>query len=171
MNSLFNLERGNPGLSKALVAAFIIGILAIGGLVYVIFSIPTPTEQHQDLLEGALLEGSPEFDEYTKFIIITNDPKRMQEATTGLGDVIMNLSAVIKNRGDKTLSGLEVSVGMVDTKNQVIKEKKVLFVPKHHPELKPKESIDVSVSIAGFSADDDRANARWKVTAIKFGEE
>jgi hypothetical protein len=36
--------------------------------------------------------------------------------------------------------------------------------------LKPGESIDVTVNIDGFKEDDDRANARWKVTAIKFKE-
>jgi len=171
MDSFISGQRGNPGINKALVAAFVIGALAIAGLLVFIFSLPTPTEKKQQILEGALLEGTPEFDEYTKNIVITNDPRRMQQATTGLGDVVMNLSAVIKNRGDRTLTGLEVSVGMIDTKNNLIREKRVLFVPRHHPELKPKESIDVSVSIAGFKVDDDRANARWRVTAIKFAEE
>ncbi|REJ78018.1 MAG: hypothetical protein DWQ47_16860 [Acidobacteria bacterium] len=171
MDSFISGQRGNPGISKILVAGILVGALVIAGLIWFVFSLPTPKEQKAELLVGAIVEGSPEFEEYTKNIIITNDVRRMQEARTGLGDVVMKLSARIKNRGKKTLSGLEVSVGMVDTENELIKDKRVLFVPKHHPELGPGEEIDVSVSIAGFRRGDDRANARWKVTAIKFADD
>lgn len=170
MNSFLSGERGNPGFNKVFVVAIAVAIAAVAGLIYFAFSLPTQKEEKREILEGALLEGTPEFEEYTKNIVISNDPRRMQQARTGLGDVVMKLSARISNRGDKDLSGLEVSVGMIDTKNQIIKDKKVLFVPKHHPELKANESIDVTVSIAGFKEDDDRANARWKVTAIKFAK-
>lgn len=170
MDSFLSGQRGNPGINKGFIVAFIVAVAAVAGLIYFAFSLPTQKEEKQEILENALLEGTPEFDEYTKNIIITNDPRRMREAKTGLGDVVMQLSARISNRGVRDLIGLEVSVGMIDTKNQLIKDKKVLFVPRHHPELKAKETIDVSVSIGGFKSDDDRANARWKVTAIKFSE-
>lgn len=170
MDSLMSGKRGNPGFGKIMWVAVLIAVLAVAAIVAGIFMIPTEEHKKQEILQGALKEGDPAFDEYTKNIIITNDPNRMQQAQTGLGDVVMQLSGRIRNNGDKTLTGLEVSVGMVDTKNQLIKDKKVMFVPKHYPELKPKETIDVSVSIAGFSNDDDRANARWKVTAIKLAE-
>ncbi|QQS41460.1 MAG: hypothetical protein IPM63_00470 [Acidobacteriota bacterium] len=170
MDLFVNKERGNPGFSKALGLAIIVALLVIAGLIYFIFTLPTPKEEKAVILQNAVTEGMPEFEEYTRDLIITNDARRMQEARTGLGDVIMKLSARIRNAGDRTLTGLEVSVGMVDTKNKLIKDKKVLFVPKHYPKLEPGEEIDVSVSIGGFSPDDDRANARWKVTAIKFAK-
>lgn len=170
MNTFLGGERGNPGISKALVAAVAVAVVIVGVLSALVFFIPTTREKEQEILEGAILEGNPEFDNYTKEIIITNDPRRMRESRTAMGDVVMRLSGKIRNKGDKILSGLEVSVGMVDTNNRIIKEKRILFVPKHHPELKPNETIDVSVSIAGFRSGDDRANARWKVTAIKFGQ-
>lgn len=170
MDLFVNKERGNPGFSKALGAAIVVAVLVIAGIIYFIFTLPTPQEQKAEILEGAVVEGDPLFEEYTRDIIITNDARRMQEASTGLGDVVMKLSATIRNAGDRTLTGLEVSVGMVDTKNKLIKDKLVLFVPKHHPKLEAGDEIDVSVTIAGFKPDDDRANARWKVTAIKFAE-
>lgn len=170
MDLFVNKERGNPGFSKALGAAIVVAVLVIAGIIYFIFTLPTPKEEKAEILDGAVVEGDKRFEEYTRDIIITNDARRMQEARTGLGDVVMKLSARIRNAGDRTLTGLEVSVGMVDTKNELIRDKKVLFVPKHHPKLEPGEEIDVSVSIAGFKQDDDRANARWKVTAIKFAE-
>lgn len=166
-----NRERGNPGFSKVLIAAVAIAVLMIAGLAYFIFTLPTPKQEKAEILEGAVTEGMPQFEEYTRDLIITNDANRMQEARTGLGDVVMKLSARIRNAGDRKLTGLEVSVGMVDSENKLIKDKKVLFVPKHYPSLDPGEEIDVSVSIAGFKQDDDRANARWKVTAIKLAEE
>ncbi len=170
MDSLFQGKRGNPGIGIGLVLAVVAAVLIVAGLVTVVLMIPTAEEQKNEMLEGAFREGSREFDEYTNEIIITNDAERMKEARTALGSIVMQLSGKIRNIGNRTLTGLEVSVGMLDTKNELIKDTRVLVVPRYHPELKPNESIDITVNISGFTRDDDRANARWKVTAIKFGD-
>lgn len=161
-------ERGNPGISKLLVIGVGLAIVAVGVLVVVLLNIPTAEHENREILQDAFMEGSPEFDQYSNKIIITNDPQRMAQSKTGLGGIVMSLTGRIRNTGDKTITGLEVSVAMVDTKNKVIKEKKVLFIPKYFPVLKPNESVNVTVNIDGFSENDDRANARWKVTAIRF---
>ncbi len=87
-----------------------------------------------------------------------------------MGEIIMRIGGTIRNKGDRVITGLEISVGMIDTKNEIIREKRYLIVPNKHPELAPKETIDVTASVAGFRPDDDRANARWKVTAIRLKE-
>ena len=163
-------ERGNPGFNKLLMAGIGLGVVAVAVAVAILLNLPTAENKNKEMLQGAAKEGSPEFDQYWQKLIITNDPRRMQQSKTGLGGIVMGLTGTIRNTGDKTITGLEVSVGMIDTKNELIKDKKVLVVPKYYPELKPGESISVTVNIDGFSEEDDRANARWKVTAMKFKE-
>ena len=51
--------------------------------------------------------------------------------------------------------------------NKVLKEKRILVVPTQVPRLAPEEIIPVTLSLDNFSKDDDRANIRWKVTAIR----
>ena len=142
----------------------------IGGVGYFVANMPTKKEAETNKLEGAFVPGDKEFEAYTKEIIITNDPKRLMQSRTALGDVIMQIGGRVRNKGNKTLSLLQISVGMVDTKNQIIREKEYIIVPDKFEELRPGDSIDVNASVNGFEDDDDRANARWKVTAMKFKE-
>ena len=151
-----------------LLVGAVFGILAICAIAVGVSYLPTPEEEKEDILADAFLPGTKEFDEYTKEIIITTDTSRLQESRTALGDIVMRIGGRIRNKGDKTITGLEVSVGMVDTKNELIREKKYLIIPNNHKELASGETIDVEANVAGFSRNDDRANARWKVTAIKL---
>lgn len=150
------------------MAGVFIGILAIVGIAVAVYYLPSEEQKQQEVLEGALLPGMPEFERYTKEIVITTDTDRLQESRTAMGDVVMRIGGRIRNKGDRTLTGLEIAVGMVDTKNRMIREKKYLLIPSKYKELGPKKTIDVDASVAGFSDDDERANARWRVTAFKL---
>jgi len=79
----------------------------------------------------------------------------------------MGITGRVKNKGDKTIDGLEVNVAVVDQFNQVLKEKRVLVVPTQQALLAPGEAIPITLTIDGFDKNDDRANIRWKVTAIR----
>lgn len=170
MEGFMDNGKKSDGMSKIFIAAAVIGALAVGGILVGLYLLPSQEEEKQAVLENAYREGSPEFEKYTKEIVITTDPNRLIEASTGLGDIIMQIGGSIYNRGDRTVTGLEVSVGMINSKNELIRDKKVLIIPEKYPALKPKEEIDISVNVPGFEPNDDRANARWKVTAIRFGE-
>lgn len=170
MSSFLEGQKEKKGTNVIFFIGIVIALLAVLGIAFTVYILPSPEEEKAAILEDAYREGSPEFENYTKEIIITTDPKRLKVAYTGLGDIIMQIGGRIRNKGKKTVTGLEVSVGMINTKNELIKDRKVLIIPKKYPQLKPDETIDVLVEVPGFSEDDDRANARWKVTAIKFGE-
>lgn len=168
MDSFLEEKTEKGGTSKIFIVGALIAIVAVVGIVAGVYMLPTPAEEKEAILENAFREGSPEFDNYTKEIVVTTDTANLKELYTGLGDIIMQIGGKIRNKGDRTITGLEVSVGMVNSKNELIKDKKVLVIPREYPELKPGELIDVLINIPGFSPDDDRANARWKVTAIKL---
>jgi len=154
--------------SGVIIGALLAAVAIIAGGFWLLTFLPTSEEQRQQQFAGMVYEGSPEFDEYTKQLIVTTNFDRTSQARLGLGTIQMSIHGTIRNKGTKTLNGLEVTVGVVDTQNKILKERKIVVVPNQSPTIQPNETIPVFVSIDGFSKEDDRANIRWKVTAIRF---
>jgi hypothetical protein len=171
MDLLLDNDKEKRGVNKVLVGAMLVAAALIAGAIWLWTFQPSFEEQkqQQQQIVGAFLEGSPEFEGYTKNLVITTDLDRTTQSPLGLGTIQMNIQGDIRNKGDKTINGLEVNVSVVDTKNQTIKEKKVKVIPANQIEkLSPGEITHVIVPMDGFNKKDDRANVRWKVTAIRF---
>ena len=79
----------------------------------------------------------------------------------------MWIGGKIHNKGDKVINGLEVSVWVVTQFKEKLKEKSVLVIPRQQPVLNPGETIPITLTLDGFDKNDDRADIRWKVTAIR----
>ncbi len=165
---LQNEKKEKRGINKIFLVAIGIAVLLIAGIGGLLTLLPTAEQQKQKEIEGAFLEGSPEFEKYTNNIVINTDMNNTIESPTGLGTIAMAIHGDIRNRGEKAINGLEVKVGVIDKFNKVIKEKKLMVVPNQIERLNPQETIHVVVPMDGFSKNDDRANVRWKVTAIRF---
>lgn len=171
MDLLLDKDKEKSGVNKVLVGAMLIAAALIAGALWLWTFQPSFEEQkqQQQQIVGAFIEGSPEFESYTKNLVITTDLDRTTESPLGLGTIQMNIQGDVRNKGDKIINGLEVNVSVVDTKNQVVREKKVKVVPTNQIEkLAPGEITHVIVPMDGFNKKDDRANVRWKVTAIRF---
>ena len=155
-------------LSGVLVGALLLAAAIVAGGLWLLTFQPNREEQQKQQLVGAFTEGAPEFDNYTKQIVITTDLDRTTESPLGLGTIQMSIHGTIRNKGTKAINGLEVTVGVVDKQNKIIREKKTMVVPNQSETLQPNETIPVFVPMDGFSKKDDRANIRWKVSAIRF---
>ncbi|MGI9054200.1 MAG: hypothetical protein ACR2F2_00210 [Pyrinomonadaceae bacterium] len=154
-------------ISKIFIVAFIIAAVTIGGAIWVISLKPSMQEQVRQNIEGAIREGSPEFAALTKKVVIQTDEDRTMESPIGLGTIVMSIGGQIKNLTGKTLTGLEINVSVIDTFGNSIKDKTLVVVPNQYVKLNPNEVADVTVRIDSFDPKADRANIRWKVTAIK----
>lgn len=166
MDTILNeTEKPKPNYAAYAVGA-VIGILLIGALVFIAARRPSMQDQATAVLEDAYREGSPEFDAITKDIIISTSDKTV-EGQNAFGGISMNIVGRVKNKGDKLIDGLEVNVAVIDTFNETVKEKRVLVVPTQQAQLGPGETIPITLSLEGFKRGDDRANIRWKVTAIR----
>ena len=162
-------EKGSGTNKIGFVVGAVIGIALLGLAIWVVMG-PTRQEQIANVLEGSYHEGSPEFEQITKDIIISTREDTV-ESPNAFGTISMFIKGRIRNKGNRTINGLEVSVSVVDRSNQVIKEKRVLVIPAQYDRLGPGETIDpVTLAIDGFSRRDDRANIRWKVTAIRTAQ-
>ncbi|MEP7038671.1 MAG: hypothetical protein ABI891_10020 [Acidobacteriota bacterium] len=169
MDSLLqNKNKEKKGINKVLLVSMIVAAFLVAGGIYLWSFQPTIEEQKQQQLEGAYLEGSPEFTAYDKQIIITTDLNKTIESPTGLGTISMMIHGDIRNRGDKVINGLQVKVSVVDKFEKPLQEKRKMVVPNQVEKLGPNETIHVIVPMDGFSKDADRANIRWKVTGIRF---
>ena len=154
-------------INKIFIVAFIIAAVVIGGVIWMISLKPSMQEQVAQNIDGAVREGSPEFAALTKKVVIQTDEDRTMESPIGLGTIVMSIGGQIKNLTGKTLTGLEINVAVVDTFGNPIKDKTLIVVPNQYVKLNPNEVADVTVRIDSFDPKADRANIRWKVTAIK----
>jgi hypothetical protein len=166
MDDLFKEENAKKGFNPVFIIGILIAVALVGGAFWLLSRKPTMEEQAAQILRTASLEGSPDFADLSKDIIISTDPNTVQ-SPTGLGTISMFITGKIRNKGTRTISVLEVNVGVVTQFNQVLRERKILVVPVQKPVLAPGDTIPITLTLDGFSKDDDRANIRWKVTAIK----
>ena len=119
-------------------------------------------------LQGAIREGSPQFAENKKNIVL-DDPEAT-EAKRALGDITMTLQTTVRNLTGKTLSGLEIRAAVVDYEGKPVKQRAVVVVPTKVPELAPNKTLPVAVTLDGMSDTDARANIKMEVTGFKFKE-
>lgn len=166
MDELFNAEKENKGISPVFIVGIMIGLTLIGGAIWLLSRTPSMEDQTAKILQGSFREGSPEFAELNKDIIISTDEGTVQ-SPTGMGTISMYINGKIRNKGNKTISALEVNVAVVTQFNDVLRERKILVVPVQKPVLEAGQTIPITLTLDGFSKEDDRANIRWKVTAIK----
>lgn len=159
------------GNNKIFIGAIVVGIVVVAAILGLVSLKKSTQEVQVNALEGAFREGSPEFEKYTKKIIAENDVDNTKESPTGMGTIVMSIRGNMLNLTGKTLTGLELKVSVVDQNNKPVKEKTVVVIPKQEVEkLDNGKTLPVQVMIEGFGKEDDRAQIRWKVTAIKIAE-
>lgn len=170
MNTLFEENGGNAeekGSKKIIIVAVAIALVAVLAVIALLSFQTTKTQVEQQALEGAFREGSPEFQNYTKKIVAQTG-ENTTKSPTAMGKITMFIDGTIRNFTGKTLTGLEIKVGVVDTFNNVLKEKTQIVIPRgERLSLENNQTMSVRVTIEGFEPDADLANIRWKVTAIK----
>jgi hypothetical protein len=166
MDAFLEPQEKKKGFNWILVIGSLVGLVIIGVVVLLLMQQPSMDDQRAAVLEGSSREGSPEFEKITKDIIISTADDTVQ-SPNAFGSISMYIHGTIRNKGDRVINGLEINVAVVDTFNTVLREERRLVVPTQRPQLGPGETIDVRLEISGFSPKDDRANIRWKVTAIR----
>lgn len=167
METLLSPDPQEKGLNKIFIVGIIIGLIAVGVAIWLLMFKPPVDQQLANILASAYKEGSPEYQDLNKDIVISRDEKNTVESPTGLGTISVFIRGNIHNKGDKSIDILEVNVAMVTQFNQVLKEKRILVVPVQQAVLEPGQTIPITLTLDGFSKNDDRADIRWKVTAIR----
>lgn len=166
MDELFASGKEKKGVNVVFIAGVAIALAVVAGAIWMLSSKPSIEQQTAKILEGTFREGSPEFTALTKDILISTDEETV-ESPMGLGTISMFIKGRIYNKGAKKITTLEVNVGVVTEKNEVLREKKIVVVPIQQPILNAGDTIPITLTLDGFDRKDDRANIRWKVSAIR----
>lgn len=166
MNELFETGKEKKGFNIVFVGGIIVALALVAAAIWMLSFKPSIEDQTAKILEGTFREGSPEFAALNKDILISTDEDTV-ESPTGLGTISMFIKGRIYNKGTKNITVLEVNVAVVTQKNEVLREKRVVVVPIQQPNLNAGATIPITLTLDGFDRKDDRANLRWKVTAIR----
>lgn len=166
MESLLGEKEEKKGINRGFLIGILVGVIAVAVGIWLMSFRPSVEDQRAKILEGSYREGSAEFEAVTKDIVISTDDKTV-ESPNGFGSISMFIVGKIRNKGKKTINALEVNVAVIDQLNAVVKEKRVLVVPAQRERLDPGEIIPITLTLDGFDRKDDRANIRWKVTALR----
>ena len=151
-----------------IIVVAVVAAVAIAGLFYGLMRLSGRSAGSEMVLQGAIREGSPQFEEQRKNIVL--DQPEATEAKRALGDIVMGLQTTVRNLTGKTLTGLEVRAAVVDYEGKPVKQRSVVIVPTRQPELAPNKTMQVNVLLDGMSETDARVNIRMDVTAFKFKE-
>jgi len=168
-----NIPDGRARTTLIVVVAAIAAVV-IGALFYLLMrksAAPTPPAT----LQGAVRPGSPDWDKYSKLIVL-DDPADCPEegsrfcaveAKRALGDIQMTLRATVRNFTGHTITGLEVMAAVVDHDNKPVRQRTRIVIPSGGAaELLPNKTTSISVLIDGFTESDDRANVKMDVTGF-----
>ena len=151
----------NPVFWLTMGAAAII----IAGIV-IFLMVSSSGTQKVDKLEGALREGA-EFEQLSKKISVAYDTERTIQSPTGMGTIQMTVAGIVRNFTGKTITGLELTGAVVDIKGAVVKQRTFIAIPNRQPTLENNKAMAVNILIEGFKKEDDRANIKWSINAIK----
>lgn len=165
-----SLNKKNPNNRKTLLFGFVFASIIVAIAVGLLTLIPSREQKESEMLEGAVREGSAEFERLTKKVVAETDYENTVESPIGLGTVMMSVAGKLRNRSDRVITGLEVKVAVLDIKGATIRERKMIVVPTERPLLAPGEEMKTVVRMDGFSENDGRSGVKWKVTAIKVAE-
>lgn len=166
MEDLFKPQE-KKGVNKVLIGGVIVGLVLIGIAIWLLSFKPSMEDQTAKILQGSFQEGTPEYAELNKDIVISTDEDNTVQSPMGLGKISMFIHGKIRNKGTRTINILEVSVSVVTQFNKPLRERKILVVPVQQASLAPGQIIPITLTFDGFDKDDDRANIHWKVTAIR----
>ena len=151
-----------------ILAAFITAVIAliVAGLHYIgmqqhhssSYSAPQPA--------WALRTGQAEFEQHRKDIVVSHIVGR--EKLHPFNNLTVELRAVVTNRTNRVISGLEMRGAILDTKNSIVRERTIAIVPGQQKLLEVNESITVRVLLKRMDKQSDRTHKVLEVSGISF---
>jgi hypothetical protein len=157
------------------MAAGLIALLLIGGLVYYLKTRPEPQPAVvlDQKLEGGIRAGTPDFERFRSLIKL--DEPVADFSHTMSGSIQMWLATTARNFTGRTINGLEMKGSVTDLDGKTIKERTMVVIPSGEiNELENNQTARVPIPIPGFKGEDSdkiesgMAKIKMEVTAIKF---
>jgi hypothetical protein len=119
----------------------------------------------EERLEGAWRAPAPEFEQYCGRIQV--EGLVAMQSSRALGDIVMELTATVRNSTGRTINGLEMRGAVADAQGSTVGERTLVIIPARHAALKPDEMMEVRVLIEGIKPEASRSNIRLEVTGVR----
>ena len=116
--------------------------------------------------EWMLQPGQPDFDQFRQQITI--EQLMGNEKLHPFNDLVVELTAVVRNQTGRTISGLEMRGAILDTANSTLRERTVAVIPVQQTVLEINEAINVRILLEDIDRDSDRALTQLEITGITF---
>ena len=117
-------------------------------------------------LEGALRAGALEFDEYYERIVI-EQPQAIA-ASPAVGDLALELIAMVRNDTGRVIKGLEVRGTLIDPQGEPVSERVAVIIPTQQTAIEPNEAIKARLLLEGVRPEPTHAGVRVEVTGVIF---
>jgi hypothetical protein len=119
------------------------GLIALG---LIVFIYSQSKREVRPILERVVRAGSPEYDSYKDKIVFEVIDKITYPNMIGMFQ--LEIQAKMHNRGDRSLTGVEVMAKMLSLDDKVIAENTAIPIPRiRRNPLKPGESFSLSVKV------------------------
>ncbi|MCI0662512.1 MAG: YwbE family protein [Acidobacteria bacterium] len=141
-----NSEQSSPSSSHIFVLALGAGALITLALIFFLYT--QSRREERPVLERVVRAGTPEFDNYKDKIVFDVRPEDKVTHPNMIGMFQLEIRARMTNRGDRTLSGVEVLAKMLDLSGKVIAVNTGIPIPRIRPQpLRPGETVSISLKV------------------------
>lgn len=123
----------------------------------------------QAKLEGAVRPGSPEFDSYKDKI--TLEKIDIPVSSNMLGMTRFAVNSRLTNKGDRVITGVELTANAYDLENKLVAQNTSLPIPRARTEpLKPGESMRVTtiIDLPASIREGDISDIKHLVSGLRF---
>lgn len=147
MNAMFEETQSEKTLEQKRSRAILwVGAAAAVALTALVLLLARSKPENQPALENVVRAGNVEFDNYQKKVEIEVIDKIVHPNMIGMAQY--EVKARLDNKGDRTLTGIELVGKMFDLEDKLIKDAISLPIPRARTEpLPPGGSMNVSVKI------------------------
>lgn len=115
---------------------------------------------------GLIRQGTPEFEQLREKVVV--DQPVAGESTLSPDGSAIEVGATLRNTTGRTISGLEIRAGVLDSRHLSVGERTVLIVPARQTAIEPGEAIKVRVLLEVVGPATERMNPLMEVTGIGF---
>jgi hypothetical protein len=122
--------------------------------------------EEKSRLEGAVRAGSPEFEQYRGRIAMGQSQAIV--AHRALGDLVMELTTVVRNDTGRVINGLEMRGIVFDAQGFPSLERTAVIIPTQQTALEPNEVIKARILLEDVEPEVKRAKVRMEVTGVLF---
>ena len=145
------------------------GALITIALIFLLYT--QSRREERPVLERVVRAGTPEFDNYKDKIVFDVQPEDKITHPNLIGMFQIEIRARMTNRGDRTLSGVEVLAKLLDMSDKVIATNTGTPIPRIRPQpLRPGETVSISLKVDAPAriTEDEVKNITIELRGLQF---